>query len=81
MVEMGGEESCLSLGSLGKHQGPKRKRLSRAPGAINQLLVTQRWQGQGPRAGLRLSLQTQTTHTYTLTHSHTLGLDNIYSFG
>lgn len=70
MMEMGGEESGISLGSLGKHQGPKRKRLSRAPGAINQLLVTQRWQGQGPRAELGLSLQTQTTHKHS--HSHNI---------
>lgn len=64
---MGGEEGRLSPDSVGKYQGPKRKRLSWAPGAINQLLVTQRWQGQGPRAGLRLSLPTQTTHTHTHT--------------
>lgn len=29
-------------------EGPERKRLSGAPEAINQLPVTQRWQGQGP---------------------------------
>lgn len=32
---------------LEKAEGPERKRLSGAPEAINQLLVTQRWQGQG----------------------------------
>lgn len=72
---MGGEECCLSPGSLGKHQGPKRKRLSGAPEAINQLLVTQRWQGQGPRAGLELSLQTQATHPHTHTYAHTMYMD------
>lgn len=59
------------MGLLGKHQGPKRKRLSRAPGAINQLLVTQHWQSWGPRAKLGLSLQSLTTHMNIDTQSHT----------
>lgn len=71
MEETGEEECYLSLGLLGKHQGPKRKRLSRAPGAINQLLVTQHWQSWGPRAKLGLSLQSLTTHIYIDTQSHT----------
>lgn len=74
---MGGEEGRLSPDSVGKHQGPKRKWLSWAPGAINQLLVTQRWQGQGPRAKGWTEAVTPNSnhpHTYTLTHSQTLGI-------
>ncbi|KAK7933168.1 hypothetical protein WMY93_004064 [Mugilogobius chulae] len=41
-----------SENNIQKSQGPKEEEAPQDPGVINQLLVTQRWQDQGPRAEL-----------------------------
>lgn len=63
-VKMGGRECRLSPDSVGKHQGPKRKRLSGAPGAHKSAAGYTAMAGPGAK-GQTLAVNPDVNHPHS----------------